>query len=75
MNRGDDLDDDFVLDELVALSDGEGASDTQVYSPSEKEDAEPEVETTVSTKKRKQWEKEKEKKRKVYITQCLMYFF
>lgn len=71
MNRGDDLDDDFVLDELVALSDGEGAGDTHLEDEDvfvDDQGSEDEVvPDTVSTKKRKQREKEKEKKRKVYI--------
>lgn len=80
---GDDLDDDFVPDELVALSDGEEAAhsadgDNIDRLLSADEDAEPEDEAeaeragkAIIEKKRKRREKEKERKLKV----CSLVFY
>lgn len=72
-HRGDDLDDDFVPDELVALSDQE-----DTYSPEDEDitallsadeteptKAEPTPNEAAAAKKRKRREKEKERKAKV----------
>ena len=65
---GDDLDDDFVPDELVALSDPEESEATSdddgaaFLSPDE--DGQQAEETRVQEKKRKRKEKEKERKAK-----------
>jgi protein CMS1 len=68
---GDDLDDDFVPDDLVALSDG-AASDPgddvqDLLSPDEEaEDSEGDLKAkSDKEKKRKRREKEKERKAKV----------
>jgi len=76
---GDDLDDDFVLDELVALSDNEGPGDARLDDEDvfvnaddvqDGDENEESGETTVNAnsalaKKRKRREKEKERKAKV----------
>ncbi|KAG6866079.1 hypothetical protein C0991_008831 [Blastosporella zonata] len=77
MNRGDDLEDDFVIDELVAISDDEPAPDADFFSDdnenddlaSAEEERESEVRPTVVDeaaleKKRKRREKDKERKAK-----------
>jgi len=68
---GDDLDDDFVPDELVALSDGDEPADDVQGSLSVDEEAVDDVEgelesnnKPVKEKKRKRREKEKERKAK-----------
>lgn len=68
--NGDDLDDDFVPDDLVALSD-DGASepteDVQDLLSADEDDAEAtsKAKEDVQEKKRKRREKEKERKAKV----------
>jgi len=85
---GDDLDDDFVLDELVALSDNEGPGDARLDDEDVFVNADDDVqdgdeneesgETAVNAnsalaKKRKRREKEKERKAKVRcFTFCLV---
>ncbi|KAF9533380.1 U3-containing 90S pre-ribosomal complex subunit-domain containing protein [Crepidotus variabilis] len=79
MNQGgDDLEDDFVPDETVALSDEEGPGyaqlddedvfvDDEAQSPSEDDEGEEtsnNAESAIAAKKRKRREKEKEKKAK-----------
>lgn len=73
--RGDDLDDDFVPDDLVAMSEDEGvpqAGDAEdigsLLSADENEvegKAQPSMSTSASAKKRKRRAKEKERKAKV----------
>lgn len=83
LQGGDDLEDDFVIDELVALSEDEGAGEGEFFSDAAEqmsgaEEAEydnevPEVAkddvavAAASAKKRKRREKEKEKKAKVRV--------
>ena len=85
---GDDLEDDFVLDELVALSDNEGPGDARLDDEDVFVNADDDVqdgdeneesgETAVNAnsalaKKRKRREKEKERKAKVRcFTFCLV---
>ncbi|KAG6891034.1 hypothetical protein C0992_010696 [Termitomyces sp. T32_za158] len=80
MNRGDDLEDDFIIDDLVALSDDETAADAGFFSDENDKDSSvaEEVETggeldprpkapdveAALAKKRKRREKEKERKAK-----------
>lgn len=76
---GDDLDDDFVPDELVAYGDEyheEGAcsdvlGDNQGFLSGEEDAGDPEVDSehkeTLTEKKRKRREKEKERKAKVRL--------
>lgn len=70
--RGDDLDDDFVPDDLVALSgeddDGASVEDGRDYLSAEEETQNPSGSGTTPTdgdKKRKRKEKDKERKAKV----------
>lgn len=69
---GDDLDDDFVPDELVALSDGDEPADDAQGSLTADEEAVDDAEGENKTKsdkerKRKRREKEKERKAKVRL--------
>lgn len=69
---GDDLDDDFVPDELVALSDGDEPADDAQGSLSADEEAVDNAEGEVKNKsdkekKRKRRDKEKERKSKVSL--------
>jgi protein CMS1 len=68
MKRGDDLDDDFVLDDIVALSDDEDASSdahdpmsTQSEEREEPESSTAQIPSENNEKKRKRREKEREK--------------
>lgn len=87
MQGGDDLDDDFVPDELVALSDGEEPTAAgSPHSPSDPEDDAPSADefaeggnegqsksSAVKEKKRKRREKEKERKAKVRCFEVIGY--
>ncbi|KAG6829985.1 hypothetical protein H0H87_009592 [Tephrocybe sp. NHM501043] len=80
MNRGDDLEDDFVIDDLVALSDDEAAPEADFFSDDNDNNESGSVEEGVTggdlearpaatdeavlAKKRKRREKEKERKAK-----------
>ena len=81
--RGDDLEDDFVIDDLVALSDNETVPDGDFFSDEgdasgedgEKDECsltQPTVDPpSAEKKKRKRREKEKERKAKVISSLCL----
>lgn len=73
---GDDLDDDFIPDELVALSDDEGAlqapdADINALLSADEDAEEIETETqrnqAAAEKKRKRREKDKERKAKACV--------
>jgi protein CMS1 len=75
MPGGDDLEDDFVADELVELSEEEGSlheldDDSNDYAdePTPTAAANSPSDSTVLSKKRKRREKEKEKRLKVRTT-------
>lgn len=64
---GDDLGDDFVPDELIALSDGEATADEGVgIEEDEKKDTVPAATEAARAAKRKRRLKEKERMAKVY---------
>ena len=68
-HRGDDLDDDFMPDETVALSDdasivGEGDDIANLLSADEDVDTPKEQSSSLLEKKRRRKEKEKERKAK-----------
>lgn len=80
---GDDLEDDFVIDDLVALSDNETVPDGGFFSDENdasgedgEKDEDPSTQTTADPssaekKKRKRREREKERKAKVIFSRCL----
>jgi protein CMS1 len=76
--RGDDLDDDFVPDELVATSGEEDEVehrlgddiDGLLSADEDAEEAQLNKERSATEKKRKRREKEKERKAKVPIISC-----
>lgn len=81
---GDDLEDDFVVDDLVALSDGEGgdpegslqSDNAEEASPDEVEDIQPAPnDRSAAEKKRKRREKLKQNKAKVPSPFCTQWLF